>query len=182
MTTVGIFGFGRIGRNLFRLLCGREDIRIGAISDLAEPAPIAYLLEFDTLLGRLGENVAVADGHLTVGGRSFPLLAGKDGPSVPRWGELGVHTVLEATSRGRTRAEVEAHLAAGAQRVILLAPPLEAPDATIVLGVNDDAISPALRMVSNASSTVHCVAPVLAILDAAFGTRRAMFTTIHSYT
>jgi glyceraldehyde 3-phosphate dehydrogenase len=182
VTTVGIYGFGRIGRNLFRLLHDRDDITVGAISDLAAPAALAYLLQFDTLLGRFGEDVAVEAGHLRVGGRSIPLLAGKDQPAVPNWGDLGVHTVLEATSRGRTRAEVEVHLAAGARRVILLAPPLEAPDVTIVMGVNEGAISPAHRMISNASSTVHCLAPVLAILQAAFGIRRAIFTTIHSYT
>lgn len=182
MTRVGIFGFGRIGRNLFRLLAARKDMEIGAISDLADPAAVAYLLQFDTLLGRLEEDVAASDGSLRVGGLSIPLLTGKDQPAVPRWGDLGVHTVLEATSRGRTRAEVEAHLAAGARRVILLAPPLEAPDATIVMGVNDGAMAADQRMVSNASSTVHCLTPVLAILDAAFGIRRAIFTTIHSYT
>lgn len=182
MTTVGIFGFGRIGRNLFRLLHAREDIRIGAISDLGEPEGLAYLLRFDTLLGRFTENVAIEDGKLHVGARRIPLLAGKDQPAVPRWGDLGVDTVLEATSRGRTRAEVEAHFAAGARRVILLAPPLEKPDITVVMGVNDAAIAREHRMVSNASSTVHCLTPVLVILEAAFGIRRALFTTIHSYT
>ncbi len=182
MVTVGIFGFGRIGRNLFRLIWGREDIRIGAVSDLADPAALAYLLKFDTLLGRFSEDVELSDGRLEVAGRRIPLLTGKDQPAVPRWGELGVHTVLEATSRGRTRAEVEAHLAAGARRVILLAPPLEKPDITVVIGVNDGAISPGHRMVSNASSTVHCLAPIAKILQDAFGIRRAIFTTIHSYT
>jgi glyceraldehyde 3-phosphate dehydrogenase len=182
VTSVGIYGFGRIGRNLFRLLYARSDIRIGAISDLAEPEGLAYLLEFDTLLGRFTEDVSVEGGRLRVAGGSIPLLTGKAQPAVPRWGDLGVHTVLEATSRGRTRAEVEAHLAAGAQRVILLAPPLEKPDVTIVIGLNESAIAPEHRMVSNASSTVHCLAPVLAILQAAFGIRRAIFTTIHSYT
>ena len=182
MTTVGIFGLGRIGRNLFRLLYAREDIRIGAISDLADPAGLAYLLRFDTLLGRFTEDVTVEDGRLRVAGRSIPLLTGNGQPPVPRWGDLGVHTVLEATSRGRTRAEVEAHLAAGARRVILLAPPLEKPDVTVVMGVNEGAIASEHRMVSNASSTVHCLTPVLAVLQAAFGIRRAIFTTIHSYT
>ena len=182
MTTVGIFGFGRIGRNLFRILHARNDIRIGAISDLAEPEGLAYLLKFDTLLGRFPEEVSVENGTLIVGGRRIPLLSGKDQPAVPRWDELGVDTVLEATSRGRTRAEAEAHLAAGARRVILLAPPLEAPDITVVMGVNDNRIQPAHRIVSNASSTVHCLAPVAKILHEAFGIRRAIFTTVHSYT
>jgi glyceraldehyde 3-phosphate dehydrogenase (phosphorylating) len=182
MIGVGIFGFGRIGRNLFRLLHGRSDIRVAAISDLAEPAALAYLLQFDTLLGRFPEPVSLEGGRLHAGSLSIPLLAGKDAPAIPPWGDLGVHTVFESTSRGRTRAEVEAHLAAGAKRVILLAPPLESPDVTVVLGVNDAAIDAAQRIVSNASSTVQCLTPALAILDAAFGIRRAIFTTIHSYT
>jgi glyceraldehyde 3-phosphate dehydrogenase len=182
VTTVGIFGFGRIGRNLFRILHPRNDVRIGAISDLAEPEGLAYLLKLDTLLGRFPGKVAVENGTLVVGDRRIPLLSGKEQPAVPRWGELGVDTVLEATSRGRTRAEAEAHLSAGARRVILLAPPLEAPDITVVMGVNDDRIQPAHRIVSNASSTVHCLAPVTKILHEAFGIRRAIFTTVHSYT
>ncbi len=182
MTRVGIYGLGRIGRTLFRLLHRREDIRIAAISDLAEPAALAYLLEFDTLLGRFEDPVSLETGRLKAGARSIPLLTGRNQPAVPRWGDLGVHTVFEATSRGRTRAEVEAHLSAGARRVILLAPPLEKPDATVVLGWNDAAISPGHRMVSNASSTVQCLTPTLAILQEAFGIRRAIFTTIHSYT
>src|SRR4030095_1234042 len=125
---------------------------------------------------------AVGEGTLVVGGGRIPLLSGKDQPAVPRWGELGVDTVLEATSRGRTRAEAEAHLAAGARRVVLLAPPLEAPHITGVMGVNDDRIRPEHRVVSNASSTVHCLAPVAKILHEAFGIQRAIFTTVHSYT
>jgi glyceraldehyde 3-phosphate dehydrogenase len=182
MTTVGIFGFGRIGRNLFRLLYAREDIRVGAVADLAEPEGVAYLLRFDTLLGRFPEEASARDGFLYVAGRRIPLFAGKDQPPVPPWGELGVDIVLEATSRGRRRAEVEAHLAAGARRVILLAPPLEPPDVTIVRGVNDSDLAPSHRIISNASSTVHCLTPILKLIDEAFGIRRAIFTTIHSYT
>jgi glyceraldehyde 3-phosphate dehydrogenase (phosphorylating) len=179
---VGIFGFGRIGRNLFRLLYSRDDIEIGAIADLAQPEGVEYLLRFDTLLGRFPDAVSAKDGHLYVAGRRIPLLTGKDQPPVPAWGELGVDTVLEATSRGRTRKEVEAHLAAGARRVILLAPPLEPPDVTIVRGLNDAALSPGHRMISNASSTVHALAPAVKLLHDAFGIRRGIFTTVHSYT
>jgi len=182
VTKVGIFGFGRIGRNLFRLLYAREDIRIGAVADLAEPEGVEYLLRFDTLLGRFPDEVSAKGGFLYVAGRRIPLLTGKDQPPVPRWGDLGVDTVLEATSRGRRRAEVEAHLEAGAKRVILLAPPLERPDVMVVRGVNDEALSPTHRMISNASSTVHCLTPILKLLHEAFGTRRAIFTTVHSYT
>ncbi len=182
MPTVGIFGFGRIGRNLLRLLHDRDDIRVGAISDLAEPAGLEYLLKFDTLLGRFDEEVTLEGSTLWVGGRKIPLLTGKDQPAVPRWGELGVDTVLEATSRGRTRAEAEAHLAAGARRVILLAPPLEKPDITVIAGINEDRIAAEHRVVSNASSTAHCLALVVKALEHAFGIRRAIFTTVHSYT
>ncbi len=182
MTTVGIFGFGRIGRNLFRLLYPRDDLRIGAVADLAEPEGVEYLLRFDTLLGRFPDEVSAKDGFLYCAGRRIPLITGKAQPPVPAWGQLGVDTVLEATSRGRRRAEVEAHLQAGAKRVILLAPPLEPPDVTIVRGLNDEALSAGHRMISNASSTVHCLAPVLRLLHDAFGLRRAVFTTIHSYT
>lgn len=182
MTIVGIFGFGRIGRNLFRLLYEREDIRIAAISDWNEPEPLEYLLEFDTLLGRFPSEVSIREGHLYAAGRQIRMITGKDQPQPPPWGELGVDTVLEATSRGRTRAELEAHLRAGARRIIACAPPLEPPDATIVMGVNEDKLDRRQRIVSNASSTVHCVAPVLKILDDAFGIERALFTTVHSYT
>ena len=182
MTRIGIYGFGRIGRNLFRILHGREDIEIGAVSDLAEPAALAYLLQFDTLLGRFPEPVSLEGARLRAGHASVVLFAGKNAPAIPPWGDLGVHTVFEATSRGRTRAEAEMHLVAGARRVILLAPPLEKPDLTVVLGVNDAAIDPAQRIVSNASSTVQCLTPALVLLGTAFGIQRAIFTTIHSYT
>jgi glyceraldehyde 3-phosphate dehydrogenase len=181
VTTVGIFGFGRIGRNLFRILYQDEAVRIGAISDLADPEPIEYLLRFDTVLGRFPGQVSIREGSLYAAGRRIPIFTGKDS-GIPRWGDLGVETVLEATSKSRTRAELEAHLAAGARRVITLAPPKDAPDATVVRGVNDEALKREHRIVSNASSTVHCLTPVAAILHDAFGIRRAIFTTIHSYT
>ena len=182
VTTVGLFGFGRIGRNLFRILYDRDDIRIGAISDLADPAGLEYLLRHDTILGRFPEEASIKEGNLYVVGRQIPVLTGKDQPTVPDWKSLGVDVVFEATNIGRTRAEAERHLAAGARRVILLAPPAEKPDATIVMGVNDRELLPTHRIVSNASSTVHCVTPVVKILEEAFGIERAIFTTIHSYT
>jgi glyceraldehyde 3-phosphate dehydrogenase len=181
MTTVGIVGLGRIGRNLFRLLHDREDIRIAAISDWSDPEPLEYLLKFDTLLGRFPGEVSIKEGHLYAAGRQIRMITGKD-QGVPPWGELGVETVFESTSKGRTRAELEAHLAAGARRVIACAPPLERPDVTVVMGVNDAVLERRHRIVSNASSTVHCLAPVLKIVNDAFGIERALFTTVHSYT
>jgi glyceraldehyde 3-phosphate dehydrogenase len=181
MTPVAVFGFGRIGRNLFRILHGREDVRVAAIADPAEPEALAYLLRFDTLLGRFPEEVALADGHLVVSGRRVRLLTGPEANAMP-WKELGVHTVLEATSKSRPRQELAAHLERGARRVISFAPPLDAPDLLAVPGVTDARADPSQRIVSNASSTVHALAPALAILHDAFGVRRALFTTVHAYT
>lgn len=180
-TRVGLLGFGRIGRNLFRLLYNREDVRIAAISDWNEPEPLEYLLRFDTQLGRFPGVVSIRDGYLYAAGRQIRMITGKDQGSVP-WGDLGVHTVLEATSRSRTRAELQAHLDAGARRVIACAPPREAPDLTVVPGVNDGVLETRHRIVSNASSTVHCLAPLAKILHDAFGVERALFTTVHAYT
>ena len=179
MTRIGLMGLGRIGRNLFRLLYAREDLRIAAVSELAEPEPLEYLLRFDTVLGRFPDEVSIKEGQIFAFGRRIPLVRG-EGPAP--WGELGVDVVLEATARGRTRAELEAHLGAGARRVIACAPPLDPPDATIVAGVNDGALRREHRIVSNATSTVHCIAPILKLFQEAFGIERAMFTTVHSYT
>lgn len=181
VTTVGLYGFGRIGRNIFRILYNREDIRIGAISDLAEPAGIEYLVKFDTILGRFPDLVSIKEDNLYVAGRQIPVLSGKDQPPVPDWKGLGVDVVFEATNIGRTRAEAERHLAAGARRVILMAPPKEAPDITVVMGINDREISLEHRIVSNASSTVQAVTPIVKILHEAFGIERAIFTTVHAY-
>ena len=180
-TTVGILGFGRIGRNLFRLLYARDDLRVAAISDWSDPEPLEYLLRYDTLLGRFPDEVSIREGHLYVAGRQIRMITGKY-QGVPPWGELGVHTVLEATSHGRTRAELEAHLAAGAKRVIACAPPIDPPDITAVIGVNDGQLQSRHRIVSNASSTVHCLAPIVEVLHGAFGIERALYTTVHSYT
>ncbi|HTO88403.1 MAG TPA: glyceraldehyde 3-phosphate dehydrogenase NAD-binding domain-containing protein [Thermoanaerobaculia bacterium] len=181
MTSVALFGFGRIGRNLFRILHSREDVRIAAIADPAEPEALAYLVRFDTLLGRFPDLVTIRGNHLYVAGRQIPLLTGAEANAM-RWKELGVETVLEATSRSRTRAELEKHLESGARRVISLAPPAEPLDLLAVPGLTDNRIDSRQRMVSNASSTVHAVAPVLHILHETLGIRRALFTTVHAYT
>lgn len=181
MTRVGLVGFGRIGRNLFRLLYKRDDIRIAAITDLADPAGLEYLLRFDTVLGRFPDEVSIKEGNLYAIGRQIPVITGPESAQV-RWADLGVDTVLEATARTRARAELERHLAAGARRVISLAPPGDSVDALVVMGVNDDILEREHRVVSNASSTTHCLAPMAKILHEAFEIRRAIFTTVHSYT
>lgn len=180
-TRVGLVGLGRIGRNIFRILYRRDDIRVAAISEIADHKGLEYLLKFDTVLGRFPDEVSIKDGNLYVIGRQIPMVSEKDTPQPP-WGDLGVHTVIEATSKSRTREELEKHLAAGAKRVISLAPPADAFDVMAVMGVNEDKLESRHRIVSNASSTVHAVTPTLKILHEAFGIRRAIFTTIHSYT
>jgi glyceraldehyde 3-phosphate dehydrogenase len=180
-TRVGLVGFGRIGRNLFRILYRRENVGIGAIADLADPASLEYLLRFDTVLGRFPDLVSIREGNLYVAGRQIPVITGTEADKV-NWRDLGVHTVLEATAKSRSRAELERHLAAGAHRVISLAPPADSVDALIVMGVNDGILRKEQRVVSTGSSTVHCLAPTVKILNDAFGVRRAIFTTVHSYT
>ena len=179
--TVGLMGFGRIGRNLFRILCRNEAIRVGAISDIADPEALVYLLRYDTLLGRFPDLVTYKNGNLYTRGREIPVVAGRD-PGDVRWTDLGVDYVVEATGRDRSRADLERHLESGARRVILCVPPREKPDISVVFGVNDDRLLPAHRIVSNASCTAHCAAPVLAALHGAFGIERVHITSVHAYT
>ncbi|MGH9364604.1 MAG: glyceraldehyde 3-phosphate dehydrogenase NAD-binding domain-containing protein, partial [Thermoanaerobaculia bacterium] len=132
VTRVGLMGLGRIGRNIFRILYKRDDIRIAAISEIADPQALEYLLRFDTVLGRFPDEVSIREGNLYVVGRQIPMISEKERPQPP-WGDLGVHTVIEATARSRTRAELERHLAAGAKRVISLAPPRDSFDIMVVM-------------------------------------------------
>jgi len=178
---VALMGFGRIGRNLFRILYDREDIRIAAISDIADHSSLEYLLRFDTILGRFPEEVSIRDHHLYVVGRQIPMLSARD-PGEVDWGALGVDIVVEATARPRRRVELQEYLDRGADRVILCAPPADPPDITVVMGVNEDKLRPEHRIVSNGSCTAHCAAPVIKILDDAFGIESAWLTTVHAYT
>lgn len=178
---IGLMGFGRIGRNIFRILHRSEDVQVAAISDIADPEALAYLLRFDTILGRFPEEVTVRGGRLVTPGRAVPMLSGEKPGDVP-WGELGVETVIEATARYRTRAEIEKHCAAGARRVVLCVPPVDPPDITIVRGVNENRLRREHRIISNASCTAQAAAPVLKTLQEAFGIRRAFLTSVHAYT
>lgn len=180
-TRIGLSGFGRIGRNLFRILYKSDDIRIAAISDIADHEALEYLVRFDTIFGQFPEAVSIKEGHLYVYGRQIPMLSGDEPGSVP-WGDLGVDIVIEATARQQTRQQLEGHFDAGAKRVILCAPPLDPPDRTVVIGVNDQNLQPTDRLVSNASCTAHCAAPIIQILHEAFGIERAFLSTIHAYT
>jgi glyceraldehyde 3-phosphate dehydrogenase (phosphorylating) len=177
---IGLMGLGRMGRNLFRILYKSDEFRIEAISDIADHSALAYLLRFDTILGRFPDEVSLKDGHLYAAGRQVRMLSGEKPGDVP-WGELGVETVIEATSRFRSRAELSRHFEQGAKRVILCAPPADEPDITVVMGVNDDRLRPEHRIVSVGSCTANCAAPVLEILHDAFGIRRAFLTTVHAF-
>ena len=178
---VGLMGFGRIGRNLFRILYRRDDVRIVAISDTADPEALEYLLRFDTILGRFPDEVAVREGNLYAWGRQVRLLAGEK-PGDVRWGELGVGVVVEATSRQRSRRELERHLEMGARRVLLCSPASDPPDLTVVVGINDGDLRPEHRIVSNSSCTAHAAAPVLKLLEEAFGIERVFLSSVHAYT
>ncbi|MEP7011842.1 MAG: glyceraldehyde 3-phosphate dehydrogenase NAD-binding domain-containing protein [Acidobacteriota bacterium] len=179
---IGLMGLGRVGRNLFRILYSSDEFPIAAISDIADHAALAYLLRFDTILGVFPEKISIQDdGNLHVADRSIPMLSGEKPGDVP-WGDLGVETVIEATSRFRSRAEIEKHLERGAKRVILCSPPSDPPDLTVVMGVNDGDLRPEHRLVSNASCTAHAAAPLLQILGEGFGIERAFLSTVHAYT
>ncbi len=180
-TTIGLRGFGRIGRNLFRILYQRDDIRLGAINDIADHKALEYLLRFDTILGPFPDEVSIQEGNLYVVGRQIPMLSEKEPGDMP-WGDLGVDVVIEATAQHQTREELERHLENGAKRVILCVPMKTSPDITIVMGVNDDRLKPEHRIVSNGSCTAHCAAPILKILYEAFGIKRAFLSTVHAYT
>lgn len=179
---IGLMGLGRIGRNLFRILYSSDEFPIAAISDIADHPALTYLLRFDTILGVFPQELALGnDGHLHIDGRSIPMLSGEKPGDVP-WGDLGVETVIEATSKYRSRAEIEKHLERGAKRVILCSPPSDPPDLTVVMGVNDGNLLAEHRIVSNASCTAHAAAPLLQILGQAFGIERAFLSTVHAYT
>jgi glyceraldehyde 3-phosphate dehydrogenase len=178
---VAINGFGRIGRSVFRILAGRRDVDLVAVNDVSDPATLAYLLKYDTVMGTFDKDVELRDGALVVGGRQVRLLAEKEPGRLP-WSEMKVDVVIESTGRFRKRAEIARHLEAGAGKVVLTVPAKDAIDATVVIGVNDATLRPGHRIVSNASCTTNCLAPVAMVLDKAFGIERGLMTTVHAYT
>ena len=178
---IGINGFGRIGRSIFRIVDEREDMEVVAINDLFPPRALAYLLRFDTVMGTFEQPIAWENGALIVAGRRIPLSAERDPGRVP-WAAAGAAVVIEATGVLRERARLEPHLAAGAKKVILTVPPKDEVDAIVVLGVNDHVLTPAHNIVSNASCTTNCLAPLAKVLDESFGIERGFMTTVHAYT
>jgi glyceraldehyde 3-phosphate dehydrogenase (phosphorylating) len=179
---VGINGFGRIGRNFFRAHLQRGgDFEIVAANDLGDAKTMGHLLQYDSVLGPLGEDVQVHDGAITAGDFEIKMLSERDPAALP-WGDLGVDVVLESTGIFRKREDMQKHIDAGAQKVVVSAP-ADDPDLTIVLGVNGEDYDPAEHhIVSNASCTTNCVAPLAKVLHDAFGIERGFMTTIHAYT
>jgi len=179
---VAINGFGRIGRNFFRAAKASNAVfDIVAVNDLTDGATLAYLLKYDTVHGRFGGHVEIVDGDLVVDGDRFKVLAERDPVKLP-WGDLGVDVVVESTGIFTKRDSAADHLDAGAGHVVISAPCGDA-DISIVLGVNDDKLDPAVhKVISNASCTTNCIAPMAKVLHDAFGIQQGMFTTVHAYT
>jgi glyceraldehyde 3-phosphate dehydrogenase (phosphorylating) len=179
---VGINGFGRIGRNFFRAHLQRGgDFEVVAANDLGDATTMAHLLKFDSVLGPLGKDVQVGDGTITVEGQEIKILAERDPGNLP-WGDLGVDVVIESTGFFTDRDGAAKHLDGGARKVIISAP-AKGPDVTMVLGVNDDAYDPeAHHVISNASCTTNCVAPLAKVLHDEFAIEQGFMTTIHAYT
>ncbi len=178
---IGINGFGRIGRSVFRILNDRPGVDVVAINDIADNDALGYLLEYDTVMGRFPDTVDVADDVLRTSHQTVRMTAERNPAELP-WKELGVDAVIESTGRFRTRAEISRHLDAGAPRVLLTVPAKDEIDCTVVLGVNDDDLLPEHRIVSNASCTTNCLAPLAKVLHEAFVIERGMITTVHAYT
>jgi glyceraldehyde 3-phosphate dehydrogenase len=180
-TRVGINGFGRIGRSVFRILSERDDINVVCINDLFENEQLAYLLKYDTVMGIFKKEVTATDDALYAGDQKVVMTEHRDPAAIP-WKDLGVDVVIESTGVFRERAPLEKHLAAGAKKVLLTVPAKEEIDATIVLGVNDDELKAEHRIVSNASCTTNCLAPIAKIIDDSFGLEEGFITTVHAYT
>jgi glyceraldehyde 3-phosphate dehydrogenase len=178
---VGINGFGRIGRNIMRAALGRSDVDFVAVNDITDAKTLAHLLKYDSVLGNLTAHVEANEGAIAVNGDEFKVLAIKD-PALLPWKDLGVDIVFECTGKFTKRDDAAKHLAAGAKKVVITAP-ATGPDVTLVLGVNDEAYDTTKHdVISNASCTTNCLAPVVKVLHEAFGIRKGWMTTVHAYT
>ncbi|MFC7371003.1 type I glyceraldehyde-3-phosphate dehydrogenase [Fictibacillus iocasae] len=180
-TKIGINGFGRIGRNVFRSAFSNPNVEVVAVNDLTDAETLAFLLKHDTVHGKFEGTVEVKENSLIVDGREIKVLAERD-PAQLGWGDLGVEVVVESTGRFTKRSDAAKHLEAGAKKVIISAPATD-EDITVVLGVNEDKYDAASHdVISNASCTTNCLAPFAKILHEKFGLVRGMMTTVHSYT
>lgn len=178
---VGINGFGRIGRSVFRILENVEGIDVVAINDLFDYDALRYLLSYDTVMGPFGKNLKLEDDHFVTDKSRAKLISVRDPAELP-WRELGVEAVVEATGVFRKREQLELHLQAGAQRVVLTVPAKDPVDYTVVLGVNDEGLTDSHRIISNASCTTNCLAPMARVLHDEFGIEEGVINTVHAYT
>src|SRR5579872_4351008 len=178
---VGINGFGRIGRNIMRAALGDKDIDFVAVNDLTNAHTLAHLLKYDSVLGNLHAKVEAKTDTISVDGDEFKVLSLRDPAQLP-WKDLGVEVVFESTGLFTNREAAAKHIAAGAKKVVITAP-AKAPDITVVLGVNEEQYDPAKhQIISNASCTTNCLAPLAKVLHQSFGIKKGWMTTIHSYT
>lgn len=180
-TKIGINGFGRIGRNAFKLAFDRSDLEVVAVNDLTDTKTLAYLLKHDSNYGTYKYDVSYDDTGIIVNGQHIKVTAEKDPAALP-WGTLGVEIVIESTGRFTDKESAELHIAAGAKRVIISGPSKSEGVDTIVLGANEDKVEGASHVISNASCTTNSLGAVMAVLDAEFGVEKSLLTTVHSYT
>jgi len=178
---VAINGFGRIGRSVFRILNSRKDVSVVAINDIADNAAMAYLLKYDTVMGRFEDTVSLNGDIMATSKNEIKLVAERDPSHLP-WADLDVDVVIEATGIFREKSQLQQHMDAGAKRVILTVPSKDEIDFTLVIGVNDDGLTADHKIVSNASCTTNCLAPMAKILNDAFGIEYGVINTIHAYT
>lgn len=180
-TKIAINGFGRIGRNAFKIAFERSDIEIVAINDLTDTKTLAYLLKHDSNYGTYGHEVSHDDTNIIVDGKSIRVLAERDPAALP-WGDMAIDVVIESTGFFTDKEGASKHIEAGAKRVVISGPTKSEGVDTIVLGANDDKVGSATKVVSNASCTTNSLAAVMAVLDAEFGVEKSLLTTVHSYT
>tara|TARA_S200000501_G_scaffold54907_1_gene45004 strand:+ start:72643 stop:73647 length:1005 start_codon:yes stop_codon:yes gene_type:complete len=181
LTRVAINGFGRIGRSVFRVLNNTQDIELVAINDIFDKEALVYLLKYDTVMGRFPGKVNLEGDKLTAGNQNVKLLAERVPEELP-WKDLGIDIVVESTGIFRKKSQIENHIKAGAKKVVLTVPAKDDIDYTVVLGVNDDGLSSDHSIVSNASCTTNCLAPMAKVLHEEFGIELGVINTIHAYT
>lgn len=181
MTRIGINGFGRIGRQTLRFLMKKPNLEVVKINDLTDTRTLAHLFKYDSVHGVHDGDVKATDGGIIIDGKEIEVTAERD-PSQLKWSEDGVQIVVESTGIFRSREQAGLHLAAGAKQVVISAPAKDDVDATIVLGVNDELLSNSMQIISNASCTTNCLAPMAKVLDNSFGIVKGFMTTVHAYT
>ena len=181
MVKVAINGFGRIGRNALKILLDRRDVEVVAINDITDAKTLAHLLKHDSSYGTYEKNVKAGENSIFVNTREIPVFAEKDPANLP-WGKLGVDVVIESTGFFTKPEDARAHIEAGAKKVVISAPAKGEGAKTVVLGVNEEIVDKTDEILSNASCTTNCIAPIMKILENEFGIEKAMMTTVHSYT